>query len=76
MITIITAIYNQLPMNKLYWEYLNRYTTVPYELIIVDNGSTDGSLEFFQNLEKYYPVTVIANDGNYSYPYCQNIATK
>ena len=35
MISIITAIYNQLDMNKLYWEYLNKYTDHPFELIII-----------------------------------------
>lgn len=71
MISIITAIYNQLPMNMLFWEYLQKYTTTPFELIIIDNGSTDGSREFFQSLPSN-TVKVIANDGNYSYPHCQN----
>jgi GT2 family glycosyltransferase len=70
MISIITAIYNQLDMNKLFWVYLNKYTDNGFELIIVDNGSQDGSREFFQSLKGN--VTVIANDGNYSYPHCQN----
>ncbi|MEG0011309.1 MAG: glycosyltransferase [Muribaculaceae bacterium] len=72
MISIITAIYNQLPMNKIFWEYLIRYTTVPFELIVIDNGSDDGSREFFQSLSTNYPVKVIANKANYSYPHCQN----
>ena len=71
MISIITAIYNQLPMNKLYYESLQHATDGEYELIIVDNGSTDGSAEFFESLGKH--VRVIRNDGNYSYPYCQNV---
>jgi len=71
MISIITAIYNQLDMNKLYWEYLLKYTTTPFELIIIDNNSTDGSREFFQSLP-IDVVKVIANDRNYSYPHCQN----
>lgn len=70
MISIITAIYNQLDMNKLYWEYLKKYTDNKFELIIIDNNSNDGSREFFQSLGE--DVTVIANKENYSYPYCQN----
>ncbi len=70
MISIITAIYNQLDMNKLFWEYLKKYTDNPFELIIIDNHSNDGSREFFQSLGKN--VTVIANQENYSYPHCQN----
>ena len=71
MISIITAIYNQLDMNKLFWEYLNKYTDHPFELIIIDNRSDDGSREFFQSLTEK-GVRVIANEANYSYPHCQN----
>lgn len=70
MISIITAIYNQLDMNKLFWKYLQKHTDHPFELIIIDNHSDDGSREFFQSLGSN--VTVIANQENYSYPYCQN----
>lgn len=55
-------------MNRLYWAGLQRYTTHPFELIIIDNASTDGSREFFQE----QGVRVITNEANYSYPYCQN----
>jgi GT2 family glycosyltransferase len=74
MITIVTAIFNQLPMNQLFYEKLALYTAQPFELIVIDNGSTDGSKEFFSNLADN--VKVIANDGNYSYPYCQNLGIK
>lgn len=70
MISIITAIYNQLDMNKLFWTYLQKYTDNPFELIVIDNHSDDGSREFFQSLGNN--VTVIANHQNYSYPHCQN----
>jgi GT2 family glycosyltransferase len=71
MISIITAIYNQLDMNKLFWTYLKRYTDSAFELIIIDNCSTDGSREFFESLSAEN-VLVIANKENYSYPHCQN----
>lgn len=68
MISIITAVHNQLAMNQVFVENLHRYSTLPFELIIIDNASTDGSREFFQSVG----ATVIANEGNYSYPHCQN----
>ena len=68
MISIITAVYNQLAVNRLFVEALRRYTHHPYELIIIDNGSTDGSAEFFEQ----QGATVIRNGANYSYPRCQN----
>lgn len=72
MISIITAVYNQLGMNKLFLQYLKKYTDNEFELIIVDNNSTDGSREFFEQNN----IKVIRNDGNYSYPYCQNQGIK
>lgn len=68
MLSVITAIYNQKDMNELYWENLSRYTHNKFELIIIDNGSNDGSAEFFESVG----AKVIRNGANYSYPYCQN----
>lgn len=68
MISIITAIYNQRAVNELYWENLQRYTHHPFELIIIDNGSTDGSADFFESVG----AKVIRNGANYSYPHSQN----
>ncbi len=68
MLSIITAIYNQRSMNELYWANLAKFTHHPFELIVIDNGSTDGSAEFFESVG----AKVIRNVVNYSYPYCQN----
>lgn len=72
MISIITAIHNQLAINKIFLEYIRTYTYHPYELIIIDNNSTDGSKEFF----KENGAVVIENKANYSYPYTQNQGIK
>jgi GT2 family glycosyltransferase len=72
MISIIIAIHNQLEMNEIFWGNLKKYTHYPFELIIIDNHSSDGSKEFF--IEK--GATVIANQANYSYPYTQNQGIK
>jgi glycosyltransferase involved in cell wall biosynthesis len=68
MISIITAVYNQLSVNRIYWEHLVECTGNKFELIIVDNGSTDGSAEFFESVG----ARVIRNKANYSYPHSQN----
>ena len=68
MLSIITAIYNQKDMNELFWENLAKYTLNKFELIIIDNGSNDGSPEFFEAKG----AKVIRNKANFSYPYCQN----
>lgn len=72
MVSIITAIYNQLAVNRLFLASLQRYTHHPFELIIIDNGSTDGSADFFAA----NGATVIRNGANYSYPHCQNQGIK
>jgi GT2 family glycosyltransferase len=67
-LSVVTAVHNQLPMNRLYLEELRRRTDLPLELVIVDNASTDGSREFFES----QGATVVANEANYSYARCQN----
>ena len=68
MLSIIVAIHNQLSMNQLFWQYLSANTVGEWELIVVDNDSSDGSAEFFAA----QGAKVLRNGGNYSYPYCQN----
>ena len=68
MLSIITAVHNQLPMNRLFLKRLQQFTHYPFELIVIDNGSTDGSGRFFeQNGAK-----VIRNEQNMAYPVTQN----
>jgi GT2 family glycosyltransferase len=55
-------------MNKLFLHYIKKYTFHPYELIIIDNASKDGSANFFKD----NGAKVIENQANYSYPYSQN----
>jgi GT2 family glycosyltransferase len=68
MISIITAIHNQIEMNKVFIEYLNKYTYYPFELIVIDNASSDESASYFEA----NGAIVIRNTQNYSYPYSQN----
>src|SRR6476661_8840533 len=68
MISIITAVHNGLSFNKLYLAALRKYTHHPFELIIIDNASTDGTREFFEQ----EGCIVIANSVNHNYPYSQN----
>ncbi|NKI93426.1 glycosyltransferase [Rhizobacter sp. SG703] len=67
-LSIITAVHNQLEMNRWFVEHLQRCTRLPSELIIIDNASTDGSAEFFESVG----AKVIRNAQNFSYPYTQN----
>jgi GT2 family glycosyltransferase len=67
-LSIIVAVHDQLEMNRLFLEHLRSTTDGDYELIVVDNASTDGSREFFRD----QGAVVIGNPANYSYPHCQN----
>ena len=49
-ISIITAVHNGLAINKIFYHYLVKYTVYPFELIIIDNASTDGTVKEIQNL--------------------------
>ncbi len=77
-LSVITAVHNGLAMNQLFWECISKNTTSPFELIIVDNHSTDGSEIFFAELSKKHPEKVIylRNEFNQLYPISQNQGLK
>ncbi len=60
-------------MNEIFYQKLMENTSNTFELIVVDNKSNDGSSEFFATKSN---VKYIENNGNYNYPYCQNIGLK
>ena len=72
MISVITAVHNQLEMNRIFVEFLRKNTHHPFELIVIDNASTDGSADFFESAG----ARVIRNQQNFSYPVTQNQGVK
>lgn len=50
-VTIVVTTWNSVSILKMFTEYLQKYTTVPYKLIVIDNGSTDSTISFLQNLD-------------------------
>ena len=66
MLSIIVAVHNQL-----FLEGLQRYTTGPHEVIVIDNYSTDGSAEFFEA----NGCRVIRNDRNLCCPESMNLGS-
>jgi GT2 family glycosyltransferase len=68
MISIITAIHNGLAFNRLFLESIRENSFHPYELIIIDNASSDGSAEYFEK----QGCIVIRNKENFNYPHSQN----
>lgn len=48
LLSVCTLTWDQLGLTKKFVESVRRTTDVPYELIMVDNGSTDGTVEFIK----------------------------
>ena len=63
--SIIILTHNQLEFTKQCLDSIEAYTPEPHELIIVDNGSTDGTIDYLREyIESYDNVRVIANATN------------
>src|SRR5256712_2430943 len=72
MLSVIVAVHNQIGVNTLFLEGIRRYTTGPYEVVVVDNHSTDGSAEFFES----NGCRVIRNPFNLCYPESMNLGIR
>ena len=59
--SIIILTYNAIECTKMCAESIKKYTDVPYELIFIDNGSTDGTIEYLNTIEN---ARIIVNGQN------------
>jgi GT2 family glycosyltransferase len=62
-VTLVLALYNQLALTRACLDSLAR-TTEPFRLVVIDNGSTDGTRELFRAFPYPYPLRFIENDSN------------
>lgn len=67
--SIIVIALNGLDYTKRCIESIRKYTKPSYELIVVDNGSTDGTLEY---LKAQKDIKLITNDENVGAPFARN----
>jgi GT2 family glycosyltransferase len=51
-VSIVILTYNQLDKTQSCLDSIHRYTTAPYEVIVVDNHSTDGTPQFLQKWKR------------------------
>ncbi|MTI80116.1 MAG: glycosyltransferase [Firmicutes bacterium] len=66
--SIIIPCYNQLEYTKLCLESIFTYTMEPFELIVINNGSSDGTKEYLKELSQQHDnVKVINNEENLGY---------
>ncbi len=72
-VSIIMLTFNALEYTKKSVKSILEHTDIPYEIIFVDNGSTDGTVEYLQALSKQYPhIRVIFNKNNKGFAYGNN----
>jgi len=67
-LTVVAAVRNQIEYNRLFLDTLEKYSEGPYELIVVDNGSDDGSTGLFRE----HGAIVLRNEENHCYGCSQN----
>ena len=67
--SLVIVTHNELAYTRLCVESIRLRTDEPYELIFVDNGSSDGTPDYLRSLEG---VTVIANKDNRGFPAAAN----
>ena len=63
-VSIVIPVCNLLGFTRLCIDYIRRNTAMPYQLVIVDNGSTDGTAEYFKELSKELDVNYLRNEKN------------
>ncbi|HHY35332.1 MAG TPA: glycosyltransferase [Firmicutes bacterium] len=72
-VSIVIPCWNNVEYTRLCVDSIFRNTEEPFELILIDNGSTDGSAEYFESLqEQHNNVVVISNPLNTGYGYACN----
>jgi glycosyltransferase involved in cell wall biosynthesis/2-polyprenyl-3-methyl-5-hydroxy-6-metoxy-1,4-benzoquinol methylase len=67
--SIVIPVHNQLEYTRLCIESIRQYTDEPYELIAIDNGSTDGTAKYLDSLAD---IKVIRNPENRGFPVAAN----
>ena len=74
LVSIIIPVFNQIKYTKLAIESIQKFTNVPYEIIVVDNASTDETKDYLSSLSATAGevVKVIANPQNYGFPKAVN----
>jgi GT2 family glycosyltransferase len=68
--SIIVPCFNQLAYTRLCIAALAKHTRGPWELVAVDNGSTDGTAEYLAGVRDVapFPVTIVSNARNLGFP--------
>ena len=73
--SMIIVTYNNLPFSRLCLQSLYSHTDWPnFEVIVVDNASTDGTREYLREAEQQFPhLRVVLNEANLGFAAANNI---
>ncbi len=73
-VTMIVPVWNQLELTKRMLESVRRFVQLPYKIVFVDNGSTDGTREWLEQIQKSNPhiIEVIRNHTNTGFAHATN----
>ncbi|MFN8626313.1 MAG: glycosyltransferase [Candidatus Binatia bacterium] len=76
--SIVILTYNNLPLNRLCLESVYAHTEWPnFEVIVVDNASTDGTREYLKEAEAHFPrLRVVLNEANLGFAAGNNIGLR
>jgi glycosyltransferase involved in cell wall biosynthesis len=68
--SVIIPCWNQLEYTRQCVSAMLRHTRAPRELIVIDNGSTDGTAAYLADVRVTapFPVTIVANTKNLGFP--------
>ena len=76
-VSIIILTLNQIDYTRQCIESILRYTRIPFEIIVVDNGSTDETIEYLnsvkENIKHVHQITIILNNENLGFAGGNNI---
>ncbi|MBX3006738.1 MAG: glycosyltransferase [Melioribacteraceae bacterium] len=68
-VSILTLTYNALEYTKEFISSLLQHSTLDYELIVIDNNSSDETVNYLKSIEKNYEnIRVILNKENIGFP--------
>jgi hypothetical protein len=67
--SIVIVTYNEIAFTRQCLDSIRLLTDEPFEIIVVDNGSTDGSVEYLRAMAD---VRLIENDSNRGFPAAAN----
>jgi len=71
-LSIIIPVYNCIQYTTQVVTEIQQYTSNAYELIIVDNGSTDGTPAFLKDLKSQGKIELVVNESNLGFAHANN----